>query len=112
LTRSIGDMTINTLNESIEKHIDELRKSAKPRKKRSEIVNDSEMVKYLQMSGIQRKTESPGLAPKAACDAAPGVRLDSEEEGEEEEEVRHEIEEKVSSVNDKLYLDIFIPCVN
>ncbi len=112
LTKSIEYMTINKLNETIENHIDELCKSAKSIKRRKETVNDLDMVKYLQMTGIRKKVVSPKLVKEKKVPVIVVTARQECDEDKEEEDVVQEVEEKVSSVNDKLYLDIFIPCIN
>lgn len=107
LTKSMGNLTFNALNESIQNHIDELKSNLKPiRQNTTPGVNltDSEAIRYLQKS--TRYDNKRRTVNSKEIDQVPKIDTPDEKETEQE------IAEKVSNINDKLYLDIFIPCMN
>ena len=106
--KSSNNMTLNNLSDSIQSHLDALKKQIKTRQMTT--MNNSSQINYLmQEPNKLTKLDTQAVESQLIKHERPRThKIGNEIEHEDAKDYRT----KVSSINNKLYLDIFIPCAN
>ena len=106
--KSSNNMTLNNLSDSIQSHLDALKKQIKTRQLTT--LNNSSQINYMmQEPNKLAKLDTQAVESQLIKHERPRThKIGDNVEQEDAKDYRT----KVSSINNKLYLDIFIPCAN